>query len=246
MKHILILIIIICPILAAAAEDDNREFLKILDTLITLPGDVVTEIRITTFKDNIPMSEKSYTHFADSKTGQFLLICSSPPYWQGFAYVKRKERIWIYTPVVRIFFTANKYDFIEETGARIEDFLPREYDKNYTIHSRSQTEVNGEPALKLILKAKSESAPYDRMTLWLHEENMLLLKEEMYDAESHLLKTIRYSGFREKDGWYQPSKILITDVLQDNITSLISVKKTVLSPVPEYVFTRSFVEFITR
>jgi hypothetical protein len=84
------------------------------------------------------------------------------------------------------------------------------------------------------------------MTLWIDEDSMLLLKEEVYDSDSHLLKTVMYSGWREQDGWYQPSEILITDAMQGGITSYVTIKKTTLSMVPEYVFTRSFVEFITQ
>lgn len=245
MKQIITLMLIVLP-LSAAAGNDTREFLITLDALLTPPGDVVTEISITTFKDSNPISEHTYTCFSDSETDQFLLICKSPPSRQGFAYIKRKDRIWAYSPVVRAFFSVEEYDFIEGTAVRIEDFLPAEYDTHYEVQSKRKSGVNREPALKLQLMAVSATAPYDNIIVWIHEEKMLLLKEELYDSGSHLLKTIRYSGLREKDGWYQPSKILITDAMNDNITSLISVTKTTISPVPEYVFTRSFVEFITR
>ncbi|MBN2533461.1 MAG: outer membrane lipoprotein-sorting protein [Spirochaetales bacterium] len=242
MKNIIILIMIIFP-LPAGAESD---LLNTLDTLLLPPQDVITEIHIVTFNDTGLLSEKTYTCITENRTGEFLLICSLPLSSQGLAYVKNKDGIWAYTPFVRTFFPAGYYDSIEGTAARIEDFLCQEYEKYYTIQARSKTEVNREPVVKLTLKSKSGTAPYDRILLWVHEKKMLIVRKELYDSGMHLLKTIRYSGYREKDGWYQPSKILITDVLQNNTTSLLSIKSTTLSPVPEYVFTRSFVEFITR
>ncbi|MBN2444485.1 MAG: outer membrane lipoprotein-sorting protein [Spirochaetales bacterium] len=246
MKGTILIILILLTLNASGEENQNTVILKNLDLRLHPSQDIVCEIHITTYDETSALSVKKFNFFADSTSDQFLLICISPIKEQGFARGKRKDQIWSYSPLVKRFFSSTGYDFLEGTALRTEDFLPDRYDTYYTVDTTIKTEVNKNPALKLLLKAKSTSSPYDNITVWLDEKSLLPVREEAYDSESHLLKVIMYSGYREKDGWYQASSILVTDMTHSSITSYIDIKQTTLSEVPEYVFTRSFVEFITQ
>jgi hypothetical protein len=74
----------------------------------------------------------------------------------------------------------------------------------------------------------------------------MLLKREDYSVNGRLMRTTAYPKYVELEGKLLPSQILIVDEVNKGEKSQMTMTEQSVSPLPDRVFTKAFLEQVSR
>ena len=89
---------------------------------------------------------------------------------------------------------------------------------------------------------KDSSYQYSRMIQWITKDNLIIMKIELYDKKSTLVKTAEMSGIKEVQGRLISTVTAMTTHAAGTSTSIIIDIIRYDDPIPERVFTTEFLE----
>ncbi|MDI6808047.1 MAG: outer membrane lipoprotein-sorting protein [Candidatus Eisenbacteria bacterium] len=117
--------------------------------------------------------------------------------WVHLPNSRRPIRI---TPIQRLMGEASNGDVLEVS-----------YSQNYMVRRADKDTILGMPCLKLDLDARSTSASYKRIVLWVRQDDCRPVCGEFYLVSGKRLKTVRFEEFAEIDGKQILTRMTIHD-----------------------------------
>jgi hypothetical protein len=96
------------------------------------------------------------------------------------------------------------------------------------------------------LTAVNSEVPYPTMTIWVRKDIVLLMKAENYGLSGRLMRTSYYPQYRKLGESYIATKMLFVDELRTGEKTQITVKEPSLAPIPDELFTKTFIERAAR
>jgi hypothetical protein len=248
MRRLVISIHLFLILSSVFCRNNDQSYLEKLDNYFQASSDILAEIIMTTFRQDKPVTSDLYRYFFSGREKSFILIPWGEDACRDIAYLHKGAEYWAYAIPAHTFFPVKPFERIKESAVFIEDFLFPSFSSEYTILSSGAAGISGveSPVLKLELKAKNTLARYPKLVVFADEQTCLLYRVDAYDVESNLLKTIKYSGWKRIQSSYFPSKILITGAANEDLCTLITFKAITPATIPDYIFTRSFIEYMAR
>ena len=135
-----------------------------------------------------------------------------------------KNALWFYRPGLRrpLALSARQRLIGEAANG---DIAATNYAGDYIVESISSSEVAGQPAWLLALKAKEKTATYDRIRYWISKRDSLGVKAEFLTLQGETFKraTFEYKNQIKVDGQVYPfvSKMIIVNATFANqVTTL--------------------------
>ena len=98
----------------------------------------------------------------------------------------------------------------------------------------------------LDLEAKHTDVSYDKLKVWIRQDVPIILKEESYSVNGRLMRTAVYRRYATVDGKYLPSQVLIVDALNDGERTQFTLTDPTVAEIPDYVFTKAYLERVNR
>jgi outer membrane lipoprotein-sorting protein len=96
------------------------------------------------------------------------------------------------------------------------------------------------------MEAKVPDVDYPKKKIWVRKDNYLPLKEQSFSSSGTLMST-RYSlSYQRVDGHYIPIKQIMVDEFEKGNKTLVEIKNIVFSPIPETVFTKAYLENLSK
>ena len=124
---------------------------------------------------------------------------------RGQEILRQGENLWIYMPDLKRAIRMANRDSFQGGDFNNADVLRVNYAEDYA------GEVGEDPATPnawlLTLKARTDSASYDRVKLWLDRTSNQPIKAEYYAASGKLLRTAVFSEIRDFDGVRRPARV---------------------------------------
>ncbi|MGE3062661.1 MAG: outer membrane lipoprotein-sorting protein [bacterium] len=95
----------------------------------------------------------------------------------------------------------------------------------------------------LTMTAKVDNAPYKMKKSYVTKDNYLPRREEIYSSSKRLLKEFEIEDYKEINGIYIPTKVLMRDLLQKNMSTEITYESIDMSTkIPDSYFTKVYLE----
>ena len=127
-----------------------------------------------------------------------------PPSEKGRSSLRQGENMWLYIPNVGKPLRITSLQSVVGGVFNNSDLLRLDYSAEYDAVSVTQEE--GQDLLEL--KAKNKSVAYDRLKMWVDQDNRVPLKIEAYAASGLLIKTLHYSKLKDfGNGLVRPSML---------------------------------------
>ena len=102
--------------------------------------------------------------------------------------------------------------------------------------------VNGKACYVVQSVSRDTSYQYSKTITWVDKGNYLIYKSEMYNRRGEIAKTMEMSDFRDIQGRLSPMQTKVSTVAAGTSTTIFMTRLEYDSPIPENVFTTSFLE----
>lgn len=256
MKKSAILTLILAAILAQAAfaVDEPAASPAQVDpppkgeaVLLQVDANMASESSITTSRmiihgrrESRTVESKSWSKGEDNAFTEYL----APARERGTKMLKLGDRLWTYSPDTDRTIQLSGHmlrQSVMGSDLSYEDMMDDPHLANlYTAEVSGSETVDDRLCWVLQLTAKVEDVAYQSRKLWVDQERMVPMREELYAKGGKLLKRIDLSDFKQiNERWY-PMRMVFKDVLKTGKgTEFIVVEIEFNSPIPDHVLSKS-------
>lgn len=232
---------------SAQAKPDPKTLLAQVDNLSDFTGkDFSAVFTIVTQKPGEKDSVTQARVFRRDTKKQFLILILLPEVNKGQGYLREDDNVWFYDPSSRKFSHSSVKENLQNTKAKNSDFTLSSFAEDYNVTSMTDGMVGKFPVWVLDLKANTNEVAYDRVVLYIRKDPTMLLKREDYSVNGRLMRTTAYPKYVELEGKLLPSQILILDEINKGEKSQITMTEQSITPLPDKVFTKAFLEQVSR
>ncbi len=174
---------------------------------------------------------------------QFLILVQKPEADKGTGYLKEDSHLWMYDPTSRKFSHTSMKDALAGSKAQSSDFEENTTIDDYEIESGEPGMLGKIPVWVLSLKAKHSEVAYDRLRLFIRQDQPLVLKQEEMSLNGRVMRTSFFPRYTEvAPSKYFPAQILIVDEINKGEKSQISLTELSTAKLPDRIFTKAFLE----
>lgn len=184
--------------------------------------------------------------FRRDRDGYFLTLQEEPVSRLGSGYLETAEGTWRYDPESRQFLYSSPHERFGYSDATLADLKSPAILKYYTVLNATEVQLGSIPAIVFSLQAKSDEESIAFLRLWLSQEPALILKQEYYSLTKRLLQTTYIPNYMHIQGNYFPTQTIIVNNTVEGRKTVMTQEDISLSPLPDIIFTKAYVERVSR
>ncbi len=213
-------------------EFNDQDFSGVYTIVSQVPGqdDEVTQARL----------------FRRDRADQFVLIILQPRIQRGQGYLRTDDTVYFYDPESRRFERTTVRDSIQGTDAQNRDLVRGSLAEDYRVVDWEIGSLGNYETYILDLEATETGLDYDRIKLWVRTDRAVVLREENYSVSGRLLRTLLFPRYATVGGRAVPSQILIVDNINEGERTQITLRDPSVASIPDSVFTRAYLERVSR
>lgn len=254
-RFLFIILILIPGAVRAEALSQTKmvEILRGIDTRIRSSGDYKVLIYLEQREKDKPDAVREALVYRRDADEKLMILFSKPKAEAGKGYLRIEKNLWYYDPTVGKWERRTDRERIAGTDSRRQDFdqskLADEYDPTFVTEEKLGNFSVW--VLKLQVKAGVDAA-YPIVKFWIDKATGNDLKREDYALSGKLLRTSYtpkweklFSQSKKADLWYR-KEIRIYDEIDKANSTLIMIRSIDLSPLPDNMFTKAWLESKSR
>lgn len=185
--------------------------------------------------------------FRRDSANVFTLVFQYPPSEKGKGYYRSGNDLYLYLPTTREFVFRNRKDDVGSTDVRTDTFGRLELEKQFWVTSGGKAQVAKWTCDVIKLDARQLDVSFPKQTWFVRATDGLPVKVENFSASGTLLRTIYYIDYSEvASGKYLFTKLLAVDALQPGQKTFITNENISTAPIPDYVFSKAYLEQVSR
>lgn len=175
----------------------------------------------------------------DKSLAKFLF----PPRDRGRILLMVGPHLWVYLPTTdRPLRISPQQRLIGEVSHA--DVMRVNFGGDYLPTLVGEDQVEGVTCHVLELQGAVEGVTYHRIRYWVARETVRPVKAEFYTVTGLLLKTARYTRYREVLGTVRPTEILISDAVRAGALSRMIYSKFRLETLKDEIFHPTYLKFL--
>jgi outer membrane lipoprotein-sorting protein len=223
-------------IVAAVDDKLNLEGLDITDTFTLVQkksgeADRVIQVKI----------------YRRDAANTFTLLFLYPPSEKGKGYYRYGNDLYLYLPSTREFVYRNRKDDVGSTDVRTDLFGKQTTLDQYDVSYLGRAKVVDWDCDLVRLDAKRLDVSFPIQKWYVRRSDGLPVKVENYSASGTLMRTLYYIAYQEvAPGKYIFTKLLAVDALEKGQETFLSNEGIETKHIPDYVFTKAFLEQQSR
>lgn len=244
----LVLLLAVARAPAQALEpNDAQALLERIDELSTFADrDFASLVTIITEDPSNGVTRQQVQLFRRDREGKFLMLVQAPSTMRGQGYLRVDDNLWFYDPESRRFTRTSMKEQFSESDARNSDFETSSYAQDYRVTAVSDGRLGRHDVYILDLAATSSAVTYAGGRIWVTREPTLPLKVENYSETGRLMRTSLFPSYTSVGGTYIASSMIFVDELVEGKKTRIDLADISVEPLPDSVFTRAYVERVSR
>jgi outer membrane lipoprotein-sorting protein len=193
-----------------------------------------------------PSLIKAQVYIRDYKD-QFVYILLSPEEDKGKGFLQDGDNMWTYDPAQRLFTKTSFKEQVSDSNAKSGDLKGLKYSEDYDIVSTTEGMIEKYPVWNIELKAKTDDTMYPKEILSVRKDNQLLLKVVSYGADGKKpLRTTYITKYVKVGSRIIPSAQKIVDEVKVGEQSTVVLSSPSTAKLPDYYFTKAFLEGQSR
>ncbi len=224
-----------------------EEILRELDALSTFEdSDFSAVLTVITEEPEKGVEQTVVRQFRRDREDQFAMIIQEPRVQRGQGYLMDGENLWFYDPSSRQFSHTSLKEAFQDSDARNSDFGGWSYAEDYEITEYSEGKLGANDVYIVSLAALHDAVTYPFVKLWVTRENALLLKVEEYSLTERLMRTALFPSYARVGDSVIPRQMVFVDELAVGQRTQITFSEMSVQAIPDYVFTRAYLEQVNR
>ncbi len=228
--------------------------LKRIDSLVTFPTeDLSAEYLIVKRDPGGASSTTKATMFRRDRKNEFLVLILEPDVDKGKGYLKLGDSLWLYDPIGHSFtFTSAKERF-QNSSARNSDFNRSNFAGDYTVIAGRKEKLGQFECNVLDLQATNNTVSFPKVTIWVSTDNLVRQIKD-HSLSGQLMRTTGIPGYQLVGNRWIPNMMVILDHLKSIKLSgkieyertTITITKPSLAPLPDYVYSKEYLERVGK
>ncbi len=247
----LLLLVVGLPVfLAAQVPANSREILARIDRQVTfMDSDYSAQVDIVQKKPEEGESFTSVALFRRDRDSEYLIMVLKPDSDKGKGYLKIGPNLWLYDPVARRFTVTSAKDRFQNSNARNSDFTRSSLAEDYKIVDSYPQKLGSLNTTVYVLQAIHNDVTFPRTKLWVTPDHLVRLSQD-FSLSGQLLRTTAIPTYQRVGNRYVPYKMVIIDELRgkevdgkfEHEMTQITITKPSLDPLPDIMFTQTYLE----
>jgi outer membrane lipoprotein-sorting protein len=238
-----------------AAAPTVADMMEQMNDLENLQSDITVKVSMTQQKVNEGVIKKENVFYRRDIDDSFLMVTIAPETDKGNGYLRVGDNMWMYRRNTRTFQIMNRNESIGGTDAKAGDFEKKKFTELYAPALDAQgNEILTEetlgsakiPVYRFEVTAKVKDVDYPKQVFWVRQDNFLTLKKESYALSGTLMESSYYPKYTTIDGKYFALQILIVDEFEPGNKTMVEFSGIALKPIDDAVFTKAYLENLSR
>ncbi len=254
MKRCMLVFVLLAVEALHGAGADPKDLLRKVDALASFTdSDFSAEY---TFVENKPGEGVDSTQaviFRRDAENKYLVLVLLPDTDRGKGYLKIGDNLWFYDPIPRKFIFTSAKERFRNSNARNSDFTHSNFAGDYDVVQESREKLGKFDCLVLDLKANNDGVTFPITRLWISGDS-LVRKIEDYSLSGQLLRTILIPTYQGIGDRFIPVTMIIVDGLKGRKIdgnfvgdrTQITIRKPSLAKLPNTLFTKSYLEKVSK
>ncbi|MDC7223922.1 MAG: outer membrane lipoprotein-sorting protein [Spirochaetales bacterium] len=191
--------------------------------------------------------------FRRDRAEAYTIVIEEPLENRGQGYLKNRETLWIYDPESHQFNSTSSSDRFQNSNARNSDFTNSTLARDYKVLEAEEVTLGQYKCWLLDLEGVTDDLTYPKMKIWI-DENKLVRKTEDYSLSGQLLRISVFPSYHRLGENFVLHKVLYVDHLEgamvngkfENETTQVSIESPSLTTLPDFVFSKTFLERMSK
>jgi len=231
------------------------EILKKMEDIEFIGSDVIVKMKFTRQRRDEGARILESVFYRRDRDDSFLMVMTEPDNEKGNGYLRVGENMWMYRRNARTFQKMSRYQPIGGTDSRATDFEKRKYTELFEpVVDENGREVLVEetlgkaqiPVYYLEVKAKVKDLEFPKELYWVNKDTFLLMKTEQYSLSGTHMMTLYFTKYATIEGKYIPSRIIIVDEFEKGNKTLLELSQVALEDIDNEVFTKAYLENLSK
>ena len=244
---LLTLLLLLLPAAVYAQSPDFQRMLEEIDERTTFgDGDFSA---VYTIISERPGEEREVTQarlFRRDVNDQFLILILQPEVQRGQGYLQVDENVWFYDPESRKFERTTIRENIQGSDAQNADLDQNNYSEDYRVVDAGEGRLGSFNVWVLDLEATNSDVAYDKVKLWVRQDETLVLKQEDYSVNGRLMRTSLYPRYTRVGEKLLPQQALIVDELNEGERTQLTMSDATTRRIPDSVFSKAYLERVNN
>ncbi|MEZ4632077.1 MAG: outer membrane lipoprotein-sorting protein [Deinococcales bacterium] len=229
-----------------AQSPDFVAMLQLIDERSNFQSDLSASVSLTSNDPEEGTENSVIQFFRRDADESFLLLIQKPENQLGQGYLNIEDGLWFYDPESRQFSYTSLAENFQGSDARNDDFNSSSLSTDYQVSSYEEGTLGKYEVFILDLEALNDEVVYPFKRMWVTKDNSLVLKSEDYSLTKRLLRTSYYPSYAKVDNSFIADKIIFVDALVEGRKTEIAISNISTAAIPDYVFTKAYVERVNR
>lgn len=235
------------------AEGLVTEILHEIEKRNKLEVDLTAKVSVVTQRIKQGVREFEFLYHKRDSDDSFMFVYLSPEREKGNGTLRVEDNIWWYRRNTRTFQHMSRSDRIGDTGITAEDLETRKLTELYAAVTNGDGEeiyteemLGKIPVYRFEIKAIVKDVRYPKHIYWVRKDNYLLLKQDSFSLSDTLMQTsyyLKYTNIKER---YIPLKFMVVDQFEKGNKDIIDVSGISLKPLDNAVFTKPYLENLSK
>jgi len=235
-------------LLAQEARPSVSEIISTMENALNLENtDVSSSFTLIQRKEGETDRVLKVKVFRRDSAEKFTLLFEYPDSEKGKGYYRSGDNLYLYLPSTREFVFRNRKDDVGSTDVRTDLFGRLNILEQYTVSYEGKEKVSKFDCWVVTLDAKALDVSFPIQKWFIRISDNLPVKVENYSASKTLLRTFYYIDYQEVvDGKYLFTKLMAINNLEKNQRTLLTNDNISGEKIPDYVFSRAYLEEQSR
>lgn len=177
----------------------------------------------------------------------FTLVFKYPDSEKGKGYWRNKDDLYLYLPSTREFVYRNRKDDVGGADVRTDLFGKANAESQYWLNGEGTATVAKMDCDVIRYDAKQLDVSYPKQRWYVRRTDGLPIKVENMSASGTLMRTTYYVDYKEvAPGKYIFTKLLGVDALEKGQQTFLSNEGITTAAIPDYTFSKAFLEEQSR
>lgn len=231
------------------------EILAKIDAIENLGRDITVKAVLTEQKVNQGVRVLEGVYYRRDRDDAYLIVMTAPESSKGNGYLRVGENMWMYRRNTRTFQMMARGQSIEGSDAEagdiekrklVELYEPARDDQGREIISEETLGKAKIPVYRFEVNAKVNDVDDPKKIYWVRQDNFLTLKEENYSLSGTLTETCYFPKYTNIEGRYIAVKEIFIDEFEKGNKTLLELSGISLEPIDDEVFTKAYLENLSK
>ena len=241
MRLHLLTLFVLSTVAVMAEEPTGEQILRQIDANMTSESRISTaRMIIHGRRESRTIELKSWSRGADTAFTEYL----APAREKGIKMLKLADRLWMYSPDTDR--TIQLSGHMLRQSVMGSDMSYEDMMDDPRLAETYEAEITGAEAIDericwvLLLTSRTEDAAYQTRKLWVDQDRLVPMQEELFARSGKLLKRMELKDFKQIGNRWYPMRMIFKDMLKNGKGSEFIADSIEFDvPIPEHLFTKA-------